>query len=370
MARVGLVMIVKDEEAVVERALRSALPFISTYLIVDTGSTDRTKEIIRGVMKDVSGQIVDRPWANFGANRTDALTLCDGRMDWAIMLDADDTIEGAVISDDVWKHLEIDAFNMFVRQGTSQQQRPQIFRTGVGWKYVGAVHEAPILPGKESPTICLLADSTYIDMKCDGARSKDPEKYNKDATLLETQLLLNPTDHRTLFYLAQSYRDAGRKDDARRCYARYLDISGGWIQERYMVYVNLIMLIEDPAVQIHLAWRAIEVCPERLEAQYILLKQRRSAGISASQQYYAIAQFTANRKVAPEFLLSVPAVYNWGMDDELSVVAFDTKHYREAYEALIRSAMTVTDDEMRKRVIENAKKAYAAMNDMNSAAHS
>jgi glycosyltransferase involved in cell wall biosynthesis len=42
---VGLVMIVKNEEAVLERALRSALPFISTYVIVDTGSTDSTKDI-------------------------------------------------------------------------------------------------------------------------------------------------------------------------------------------------------------------------------------------------------------------------------------------------------------------------------------
>jgi hypothetical protein len=37
MPTVGLVMIVKNEAAVIERALLSAKPFISTWLIVDTG---------------------------------------------------------------------------------------------------------------------------------------------------------------------------------------------------------------------------------------------------------------------------------------------------------------------------------------------
>jgi len=361
MTRVGLVMIVKNEEAVIERALRSALPFISTYVIVDTGSTDRTKEIIQEVMKDVSGLVVDRPWVNFGVNRSEALTLCDGQMEWAIMLDADDTLEGKVISADVWEHFEIDAFNLHIHHSTIRHQRPHIFKTGIGWRFVGAVHEGPVLPGKDDPVIYLLPESTYMETRCEGSRSKDPEKYNKDVTLLETQLLMNPTDHRTLFYLAQSYRDAGRKDDARRCYERYLDISGGWIQERYMVFVNLIVLVNDPATKISLTWRAIELCPDRLEAQFTLLNQRRQAGIPASQQYFAIAQFTANRKPSSEFLFCTPAVYEWGMDDELTVVAYDTKHYREAYEASIRSAVTVTDEGMRSRALENARAAKVAM---------
>jgi len=359
MARVGLVMIVKDEEAIIERALRSALPYISTYMIVDTGSTDRTKEIIREVMADVPGQLVDRPWVNFGVNRSEALALCDGQMEWAIMLDADDNLEGDAPPAETWTHLYVDAFNLHISHGMIRHQRPQIFRTGVGWKYVGAVHESASLPAKEEPVICLLPEPFRMMTRCEGARSKDPEKFNKDALLLETQLLMNPGDLRTVFYLAQSYRDAGRKDDARRFYERYLDMSGGWVQERYMVLVNLIVLATDPAKQLNYAWRAIELSPGRLEAQYTLLKQRRLAGIPSSQQYYAIGSAVANRTVLPEYLFATPAVYEWGLDDELAVVAFETKHYREAYEASVRSAMKVTDQGMRIRALENAKVAYA-----------
>ena len=50
MQKVGLVMIVKDEEAVITRALASAIPYINRWLIVDTGSTDNTKFIINNAI--------------------------------------------------------------------------------------------------------------------------------------------------------------------------------------------------------------------------------------------------------------------------------------------------------------------------------
>ena len=45
-------MIVKDEQAVIERLLRSVSPFIDSYLIVDTGSSDDTADIIHRVMTE------------------------------------------------------------------------------------------------------------------------------------------------------------------------------------------------------------------------------------------------------------------------------------------------------------------------------
>ena len=45
--KIVLTMIVKDEEHVIERALKSCYKMIDSYCIVDTGSTDKTKEIIK-----------------------------------------------------------------------------------------------------------------------------------------------------------------------------------------------------------------------------------------------------------------------------------------------------------------------------------
>jgi hypothetical protein len=356
-ATVGLVMIVKNEEAVIERALRSVLPFISTWVIVDTGSTDHTKEIIQTVFSDISGLLVDRPWTSFGANRSEALALCDGRMDWALMLDADDNMAGVVPPTDVWTNPTIDGFILTIHHGSLTHNRVQIFRTGIGWCYVGVVHEYPHCASKEKTALALLPPETYMETRCEGARSSDPNKYLKDALLLETELLRNPTDHRTIFYLAQSYRDAGKPEVARRYYQRYLDVDGGWDQEKYMTLVNLIGLVETQEEKLAFVWQAIELCPDRLEAQYGFLKQRRAANLPFTMQMYAIAAASANRTPDKSWLFVTEAVYDWGIDDELAVVAFATKHYRESYEASIRCALKAPEQTMRENALNNARRA-------------
>jgi len=356
MPTIGLVMIVKDEEAVIERALLSAKPFISTYVIVDTGSTDRTKEIIQRVMSDISGQLIDRPWFSFGHNRTEALSLCDGQMDWAIMLDADDSLAGVVPPPDLWNQ-PVDGMMMRILHGTLSHNRIQIFRTGIGWVYEGIVHEYPRCTSKEKAIVAALSPETYMVSRCEGSRSKDPEKYNKDAQLLELALLKTPTDHRTLFYLAQSYRDAGQTDVARRVYQQYVDLSGGWEQERYIALVNLIGLVDSQEEKLRLTWAAIELCPMRIEAQFYYLQGRRKAGLPMTQQSYAIAAVIKNRKPAPMDLFVTSAIYEWGMDDELAVVAFATGRFKEAYEASMRCALHAPEQSMKENALKNAKAA-------------
>ena len=361
MATVGLVMIVKNEEAVIERALLSARPFISTYLIVDTGSTDNTKEIIHRVMSDMSGQLVERPWLSFGHNRSEALSLCDGRMGWAIMLDADDSLAGTVPPPEVFEQTPADAFIIKIHHGSIIHQRTQIFRTGLGWGYEGVVHEYPVCRSKENTSFASLPPETYMITRCEGSRSKDPNKYLNDAHLLETALLKNPTDHRTLFYLAQSYRDAGQPAVARRYYQRNLDIDGGWDQERYMTLVNLIGLVDSQEEKLRLTWVAIELCPNRLEAQHAYLSQRRAQGLPLTQQCYAIAAITKNRKTESHYLFSSPHIYEWGMDDQLAVAAFATQHYRECYDASLRCVILAPDDTMRATAVKNATAAFGRL---------
>lgn len=357
MPTVGLVMIVKNEAAVIERALLSAKPFISTWLIVDTGSTDTTKDIIKRVMSDISGSLVDRPWLNFGHNRSEALALCDSHMDWAIMLDADDNLAGTPPPSELWNHSEIDGIAMRIQHGPIWHQRVHIFRTGIGWFYQGVLHEFPVCKSRPQPRLAILPQTTYMVTRCEGARSQDPEKYQKDAFLLEGEVERNPTDSRSMFYLAQSYRDAGRKAEAIATYQRYIDLSGSWAHERYMAYVNLITLSEDTAKHMAWAWAAVELCPQRLEAQFTVLTLRRQKGLPPTQEAFALATITKNRKVDTGGLFVNPAIYEWGMDDELAVISFATGHYQEAYDASIRCALTAPVVEMRENALKNARSA-------------
>jgi glycosyltransferase involved in cell wall biosynthesis len=70
-------MIVKNEAHIVHETLDSVAPYISSWVIVDTGSHDGTQDLIANHMArlGIPGELHERPWRNFGHNRTEALTL-------------------------------------------------------------------------------------------------------------------------------------------------------------------------------------------------------------------------------------------------------------------------------------------------------
>ena len=76
MVTITLCMIVKNEEKVLERCLESIRDLMDEIIIVDTGSTDRTKEIAA----KYTDQIFDFEWINdFSAARNFAFSraTCD-----------------------------------------------------------------------------------------------------------------------------------------------------------------------------------------------------------------------------------------------------------------------------------------------------
>jgi len=80
-------MIVKNEEAVLERCLTSARPYVDEIVIVDTGSTDKTLEIA----KQFDAKIGEFTWIDdFAAARNAALDI--GASDWVLALDADEEL--------------------------------------------------------------------------------------------------------------------------------------------------------------------------------------------------------------------------------------------------------------------------------------
>ena len=54
-------MIVKDEASVIPRCLASVRKLIDYWIIVDTGSTDGTPEVVRKVMHEIPGELHQRP---------------------------------------------------------------------------------------------------------------------------------------------------------------------------------------------------------------------------------------------------------------------------------------------------------------------
>ena len=72
-----LTMIVKDEAHVVGETIASVLPYISEFVVVDTGSSDGTPRLVRECFDrhELPGYVFQRPWRDFGHNRSEALQL-------------------------------------------------------------------------------------------------------------------------------------------------------------------------------------------------------------------------------------------------------------------------------------------------------
>jgi glycosyltransferase involved in cell wall biosynthesis len=343
-------MIVKDESHVVERALQSALPFIECWSIVDTGSSDDTIAIIENFFQkhSVPGKVFRRPWRDFGFNRTEALDLCQGLMKWAIMLDADDTIEGELLSPDFFSDQPsskshdissaqkpdetVNAMTIQIKFGQHEFRRIQFFRLDAKWRYVNKVHEYAVCDS--AAHVFHLPSSTFMHARSEGAQSKDPiARAERDISLL----LSEPRTIHNLFHLGNSYREAKRYDDALRCYRRIISFQSREINsEKYISMVNVIFFSTNPDEQIRITKAALELEPLRLEAPFNLLHRCRYSPNSpapSNEELYEIANSSKSRESNVATFMVTPAIYDWLFDYEFAKVAFDVKMYAQAESA-------------------------------------
>lgn len=90
--RISLCMIVKNEENNIINCLDRAIEYVDETIIVDTGSTDRTLNLLDEHYSNKSNiEIIKYKWENdFSKARNEALKYCTG--DWILVLDADERV--------------------------------------------------------------------------------------------------------------------------------------------------------------------------------------------------------------------------------------------------------------------------------------
>ena len=88
MPTISLCMIVKDEEAHIARCLDSVADLVDEIIVVDTGSTDRTVEIVSAY----PAQLYFHPWNDDFSEARNA-SFSRASMDYCMWMDADDVLE-------------------------------------------------------------------------------------------------------------------------------------------------------------------------------------------------------------------------------------------------------------------------------------
>jgi tetratricopeptide (TPR) repeat protein len=213
---VSACLIVRDAAATLPRCLGSVADLVREIVVVDTGSTDRT----RAVAESFGARVYNFPWTDdFSAARNEAQRHATGR--WVLCLDADESFDEPNRQKlrDLLERLGADAAYTLTQRSLLANGSPldlphtRLFRNhrAIRWQY--RVHEqiAPAARRAGHPlrtTDIVLQHAGYEDA---GTHRR---KTERNARLLELDRKQRPHDPFILFNLATAYADLGRMAEA------------------------------------------------------------------------------------------------------------------------------------------------------------
>lgn len=232
---ISVAMIVKNEEGIIDRCIKDVSLFADEVVIVDTGSTDKTRELAAAHPKvklfesELFGK--DTPLKNFSFSKAknEAVRRCKGK--WVIWWDADDCISpecAAKIREIADDTKEPSLFTFLVDNPPITLHHCRMFMNGLGI-YFNENHSCHEF---------LNSMGIQIQLRLDVVINHRPGK--KHVSSGERNLILMEADHiergmndtRTLFYLGNAYRERQRFDEAISMYDKYLKVST-WQEERF-----------------------------------------------------------------------------------------------------------------------------------------
>lgn len=327
-----LILMVKNESAILARCLDAARLVIDAVCLCDTGSTDDTCTLARqwAVAANVPLVVYEDPWQNFGVNRSlsfkNAQSMVTATLGWdlgstyGLLLDAD--MELRVFDVHALRRQTCTApgFTVMQRSATLEYCNVRFVRMDVPWQCIGATHEF-WSPGPDMPRVGPLPSSlVYIADIGDGGAKAD--KFTRDRALLEQGLAAEPDNARYMFYLARTYQDLNMHTDAVAMFKRRV-AAGGWAEEVWCSMYRIACSYEQTHDWIRMeAWaqRAWEYRPARAESLYLLTRVFRERGAHFKAWHYMCAGAALHK---PDDILFVETdVYTGAFMYEHTILAF------------------------------------------------
>ena len=226
MIRISLCMIVKNEAAVLGRCLDSMRDAVEEIIIVDTGSTDETKEIAGRYTE----KIYDFPWVDdFSAARN--FSFSKATMDFIMWMDADDVLPpsqaAALLALKQTLAPETDVVTMKYHLAWDAQgrvsflsTRERLLRRAAGHRWAGRVHECIAMAG------AVVHAPLYLEHR--SVHSKSERNLN----IYEAQRAEGfPFSAREMYYYARELADHGRYEAAAEQFEAFLAGGEGWFED-------------------------------------------------------------------------------------------------------------------------------------------
>ena len=312
-------MIVKNEMANLERCLSALADHIACWVIGDTGSSDGTQDFIIAFFaaRGLSGELHSFPFENFEQARNAALDHAYASplaYDYLLFADAD--MELVVEDLDFRARLEAPGYRLLQRTGGGLSYwNTRLVRRDAGARYKGVTHEYVDVPGD-------VGELRGVWYKDHASGSNRVDKFERDIRLLTQALEAEPDNHRYWFYLAQSYKDAGRTAEGAQTYAKRAAM-GGWEEEAWyarMMEARCLRDMDDEGGFVRQALAAYNRRPQRAEPLYDLAQYYREHGMNEASVLFSEPGLAVPRP-EEDVLFLEDFVYTAGFKEEYSIAA-------------------------------------------------
>lgn len=212
MNAISLCMIVKDEEANLDQCLRRIAIFMDEIIIVDTGSSDRTKEIAYRY----TDKVYDFQWIDdFAAARN--YSISKAKNEYILVVDSDEFADNIniaeikiLLADNPNKIGRLLRINEFTRKGISYKYNERVNRlfSKKYYHYEGIIHEQvkpdiQVVDQTENDTY--LIPLTIRHSGYEGDLDTRRKKIDRNTNLLKIALEQHPEDPYILYQLGKSY---------------------------------------------------------------------------------------------------------------------------------------------------------------------
>lgn len=211
--KLSLCMIVKNEEKFIKMCLDNVLPIVDEAIIVDTGSKDSTKDIIKSYGNRV--KLIEAEWENdFSKARN--ISIENAKGDWILVLDADEKIVVSNVNElrtlieaSKYEALKIPFYNLIGDYNLLfSNVYPKIFRNK-GYRYNGEIHEQikdlPLdMTAEVNETLCKIIHFGYLD-----SEYKAKDKQNRNLDILFKQLNNDENNPFIYYNLGVTYMSKG-----------------------------------------------------------------------------------------------------------------------------------------------------------------